>query len=107
VVSSVPSAEGTFDTTPAPVALFVEGLVRCPERNSIAEQFAEAVKAYSEVVNGLSTVRGYQFKQHQQLVEQTRIACEGVRKSLRDHEHEHGCTLADPKELAASAHDPG
>jgi hypothetical protein len=70
VVSSVSSAEGTFDRTPTPIALFVEGLVPCPERDSIAEQFAEAVKAYSEAVNSLSTVRGYQFKQHRQLVEQ-------------------------------------
>jgi hypothetical protein len=81
--------------------------VPCRERDSIAEQFAEALKAYSEAVNGHSTVRGYQFKQHRQLVEQARIACEAVRKSLKDHEHQHGCTQADPKERAASAHDPG
>jgi hypothetical protein len=80
--------------------------VPCPERDRIAFQFAETVKAYGEAVNGLRTRRGYQLKQHQQLVEQARIACEAVRKSLQDHQHEHGCTRADPKE-PAGAHDLG
>jgi hypothetical protein len=57
--------------------------VPCSERDRIAEQFADAVKAYSEAVNGLRALRGYEFTQHQQLVEQARIACEAVRRSCR------------------------
>ena len=64
----------------------------CSERDRIADQFADAVRAYSEAVNGLRTLRGYHFTQHQQLVEQARLTCEAARMSLQDHEREHGCT---------------
>jgi CheY-like chemotaxis protein len=107
VVSSVSFVRGTLDRTPTPIALFREGSVLCHERDRIAEQFIEAVRAYSEAVNGLRALRGSQFKQHQQLVEQTRTACEAVRTSLQDHEHQHGCTRADTsREPGLSVHDP-
>ena len=79
----------------------------CQERDRIAEQFAKATKSYSEAVNGLHGLRGQEFQQHQQSVEQARIACEKVRKSLQDHEREHGCTRADPiKDDGSSVHNP-
>ena len=79
----------------------------CHERDRIAEQFVDAIKSYSDAVNGLRALRGYQFKQQQQLVEQTRTACEAVRTSLQDHEREHGCTRADPSRAPGpSTHDP-
>jgi cupin superfamily acireductone dioxygenase involved in methionine salvage len=64
----------------------------CRQRDRLAERYAEAVKAYSDAVNGLRALRGYQFIQQHELAEQARTACEAVRKSLQDHEHEHGCT---------------
>ena len=73
----------------------------CHERDRIAGQFVNAIKSYSNAVNGLRTLRGYQFKQQQQLVEQTRTACEAVRTSLQDHEHQHGCTRPDPSRAPA------
>jgi CheY-like chemotaxis protein len=81
-------------------------MVPCPERDRIAEQFDTAVKAYSNAVNGLRTLHGYQFNQHQILVETARTACEAVRESLRDHENEHGCTRAAPRGTDLSVHDP-
>jgi CheY-like chemotaxis protein len=79
----------------------------CHERDRILEQFVKAIKSYSEAVNSLPWLRGHEFKQHQQLAEQARIVSEVVRKSLQDHEREHGCTRADPsREPGLSVHDP-
>ena len=66
--------------------------MHCSERDRIAEKFAEAVKAYSEAVNRLRTLRGHSFTQHEQLVEQARLTCEAARKRLQNHEREHGCS---------------
>jgi uncharacterized protein YllA (UPF0747 family) len=83
-------------------------LVRCRERDRIAEQFEQSVKAYSEAVNCLRPLRGYQFKQHKQMVEEARTACKTVHKRLQDHEHEHGCSHAlilESRSQHASAYD--
>ena len=79
----------------------------CQERDRIAEEFVKAVKSYSEAVNSLPWLRGHEFKQHHQLVEQASMACEVLRKSLQDHQREHGCTRANPsREPSLSVHDP-
>jgi hypothetical protein len=106
VVSLTWFAEGTLARTPTPIVFFEESRASCPERDRIAEQFDKAFKAYSDAVNGLRTLHGYQFNQHQNLVETARTACEAVRESLRDHENEHGCTRADPRGMGLSVHDP-
>jgi|HubBroStandDraft_6_1064221.scaffolds.fasta_scaffold219762_2 hypothetical protein len=75
-------------------------LSRCPERESIEEQYLIAVIACGDALNSIG--RGLRMKPNGK-IERERSACSAAFKALEDHERKHRCTQAKSTRESAKA----
>jgi hypothetical protein len=68
-------------------------LRECTHRNQLVKLWNEAVLAFSQAVEKLSSCKGndQQFKQQHQLTEMARLHADNARSMLELHRTEHGC----------------
>ena len=68
----------------------------CEEWFRLLASYRGAVKAYSEAIDGLSSLHGPKFNEAWQLAERARKDSVVSRAALLCHEHVHGCSTHQP-----------